>query len=362
MPTQLIDIADDLCSVLAGKRVRSQALSDFFGSASGIYYSNKSERQKALNDWRSQHGIPQACKTWKEAKKSSCNLEVDASQFIRSVLSAIPDDHGLISYQNIAGHSLSQNNQWNDATTCRPEKKDGWTLHFTLSGSGRYNCLREPIETGEGDLMLFSPDSYLECQRSEQCESWEFYWLLFQGDARVIDLLDWPEIGSGIYRLTIKNKETLNELRSVIDELTDINSDQGSFAERIRATLIEHFLLRCWQHVPTEVSHRKDHRIEDAIHYMEENLCNEICIEKVAEKACMSSSRLSVLFKEETGVSVMQWREERRMRMACDQLLNSNASISSIADNIGFQDSMYFSRSFKKQFGKSPKAYRDSFS
>jgi AraC family L-rhamnose operon transcriptional activator RhaR len=48
-----------------------------------------------------------------------------------------------------------------------------------------------------------------------------------------------------------------------------------------------------------------------------------------------------------------------RLRRAATLLLNIELSIASVAELSGFSDSNYFCRIFRKNFGSSPKQYRD---
>jgi transcriptional regulator GlxA family with amidase domain len=46
------------------------------------------------------------------------------------------------------------------------------------------------------------------------------------------------------------------------------------------------------------------------------------------------------------------------MKQACYLLEHSNLSITAIANSVGFDNGLYFSKTFHKKKGTSPKAYR----
>lgn len=66
------------------------------------------------------------------------------------------------------------------------------------------------------------------------------------------------------------------------------------------------------------------------------------------------------IFKRETGLRPMDWLNQRRLQMACQQLASTHQTISAIAESCGFASPFYFSRVFRKHFGQSPMQYRQS--
>jgi AraC-like DNA-binding protein len=74
-----------------------------------------------------------------------------------------------------------------------------------------------------------------------------------------------------------------------------------------------------------------------------------------------SPSTVSRLFKKITGRSFKQYQVWFRIEQACSLLVSMpNRPIMEIAEAVGFDDSLYFSRLFSKRFGFSPSDYRKS--
>ena len=63
-------------------------------------------------------------------------------------------------------------------------------------------------------------------------------------------------------------------------------------------------------------------------------------------------------FKDVTGDSVHKFLINYRMMRAKQLLANSDMSIKEIANQVGFNDNMYFSRAFKKHFGINPTDFK----
>ena len=63
-------------------------------------------------------------------------------------------------------------------------------------------------------------------------------------------------------------------------------------------------------------------------------------------------------FKLVTGITPHQWLLRARLRDAARRLATSRASITTIALDVGFEDLSNFIRSFRAEFGLSPRQYR----
>lgn len=82
--------------------------------------------------------------------------------------------------------------------------------------------------------------------------------------------------------------------------------------------------------------------------------------EAFAVKMGASKSTLYRKLKSLTGLSPGEFIRNIRLKHAAKQLLCNTGNISEIAYSVGFNDSKYFSRSFKAEFGVTPSEYRES--
>lgn len=98
--------------------------------------------------------------------------------------------------------------------------------------------------------------------------------------------------------------------------------------------------------------------IETAKAYIEEHLGEELSIEQICEDLKLSRTRLYEIFKKELKTGIAKYILRRRMHRAKKLLKTTEASIPEISMAVGFTDYNYFSRVFKKVYGKSPKSYR----
>lgn len=99
-------------------------------------------------------------------------------------------------------------------------------------------------------------------------------------------------------------------------------------------------------------------RLGEVIGALESDFKRVWTLNDLAEKACMSSSNLLVVFKEATGTSPIDYLIGIRLRNAAELLRSTDQSITEISFNTGFKDSNYFTRQFHKRYGISPSKYR----
>jgi AraC family transcriptional regulator of arabinose operon len=92
--------------------------------------------------------------------------------------------------------------------------------------------------------------------------------------------------------------------------------------------------------------------------FLEAHLAERVSVEDVSREAGLSPSRLSHLFRAETGQSVQGYLEGVRLRRAGDLLQRTSFPIKQIAAEVGFDSPFYFSRRFSRATGYSPQAFR----
>lgn len=98
--------------------------------------------------------------------------------------------------------------------------------------------------------------------------------------------------------------------------------------------------------------------IQKAVEYIESHFAEPLTLDQVAENSQLSSAYLSTLFKKETGSTFSEYLTLCRMNAAKRLLRHTSDSISSVAEQVGYPDSKYFSRVFSKAIGISPQKYR----
>ena len=110
----------------------------------------------------------------------------------------------------------------------------------------------------------------------------------------------------------------------------------------------------------SHVSDRRFNSIKKGIEIIEADTVCEHSIDEIAEICGVSGGCFRRLFREYSGKTPIEYRNEMRLERAKNMLLSSNASVESIALSLGYESSAYFCRAFKKRVGKTPTEYRDN--
>lgn len=96
-----------------------------------------------------------------------------------------------------------------------------------------------------------------------------------------------------------------------------------------------------------------------AIEYIDDNIQDNITLDKISFVCNLSQCYFSKLFKKETGLNFVAYLNEKKVIKAKQLLINTDKPINNIAIDLGFEDCGYFIRIFKKIEGMTPKKYRD---
>lgn len=98
--------------------------------------------------------------------------------------------------------------------------------------------------------------------------------------------------------------------------------------------------------------------VHKAIEYINENYNKPISVNEISSILAVDRRKFSDIFQEIIGLSPNKYIQKYRIEEAKSLLKFSTYSISEIADMTGYNDCFYFSKTFKKNIGVSPKEYR----
>lgn len=88
---------------------------------------------------------------------------------------------------------------------------------------------------------------------------------------------------------------------------------------------------------------------------------SSINITQIAKELFVTDSYLIRVFKQKYGISPLQYLINKRMEEAARLLQFTDAQISEVAAAVGYHDTNYFNRLFKKHMGKTPAELRQLF-
>ncbi len=154
------------------------------------------------------------------------------------------------------------------------------------------------------------------------------------------------------------------EITDLINKLIRICSGTEK-AKNIFADLsLKELLIRLVQsqhleQVYTESSEIQNQtRLHYVLNYISGHLTDGIVVNELSKKAYMSRNLFFKWFKEQVGITPLEFINNERIKMAKQLLKDTRTSITTVSLQCGFTDVNYFVRLFKKTEGITPAVYR----
>ena len=117
------------------------------------------------------------------------------------------------------------------------------------------------------------------------------------------------------------------------------------------------FLSRCYSETRNPMS-KTLIQVGETISHMSRNIAQPIALEELVSISGMSRTNFLRMFEATMGTSPINYLIRLRIAEASRLLRSTDQSVTEIAFDVGFSDSNYFSRQFRKAQGLSPRDYR----
>lgn len=128
--------------------------------------------------------------------------------------------------------------------------------------------------------------------------------------------------------------------------------------EELKAEL-EQWVLSIYQKLAVVSKDKAHNQMALAKAWILENLKDNITIEKIAGHVYMNPTYFCECFKTETGETVLDFVTRSRISKARELILTTNLKVYEISEQVGYADTKYFSKLFKKYYGELPSKYKD---
>ena len=237
----------------------------------------------------------------------------------------------------------------------RPNGLPDYQLLYIASGCGYFNFGNGFEKIGSKTVILFKPNEPQIYKYFTQ-DSPHTYWIHFSGN-NVDNLLKQIEL-TNTKTVKIQNDIGLKDFfKKVIFEFQN-RADAFSSAANNYAQLA---LIELSREIKNSKKKKADLEIENLCQKMRVYYYENISNNEYAEKCNMSVSHFLSKFRDVTGMSPQNYIINLRIANAKNLLTTTNYKINEISQLVGFTDSMYFCKRFKKLEGISPSEYRAKF-
>lgn len=241
-----------------------------------------------------------------------------------------------------------------------PNCRKRYVLHIVLEGKGILETGGKTYHLGPNDAFILFPhvEAYYE---ADAHEPWAYVWVGFDGVKSYMTM-----INAGF-----SEKEPVKEIPSAltarlcsyIEQMLD--ASQLTFANELKrnsylmlffADLVENY-QKAQQ---TEQNDFSSVHVKHALEYITHHFQERIRINELAGYIGVNRSYLTNSFKRAFGLSPQELLINLRMEKASALLQNTALPVRDIAAQVGYEDSLAFSKIFKKYTGISPRQFRST--
>lgn len=228
-----------------------------------------------------------------------------------------------------------------------PGRRNLFIIHYVLNGKGYYNG--KPVSKGQGFLIY---PGQAEEYYSDKKEPWEFLWIVSSSQEM-----------ETVFKKYNANENFIFEYNN-ISEIKKISSDIVSKKRAITDSykMLEIFLRIFNGHMSGEenINHKPSSEIylNFVVKYIENNIYKNITINEITELLGVSQPYLYKIFTKKFNMSPKQYIIESKISYAKKLLKTTDMSVTQIANSVGYNDILTFSRFFSLRENLSPTEYR----
>ena len=179
--------------------------------------------------------------------------------------------------------------------------------------------------------------------------------LLINCDASFVPQTAWDVLGEiPCFPKSDRTKEKIKNLFAVIEK--ESKKKDEFWSDIVKAKIAELLVLIVRESRETAPIVTQSAIVEKAVEYIQKNHKSKVTLEDTARYCFVSAAHLSRTFKKETGFGFCEYLNIYRLKKA-DMLLSDGKKhkISEIAELCGFEDSNYFSKTYKQMYGIPPR-------
>lgn len=258
----------------------------------------------------------------------------------------------------------------------RPVKNNFFELVLVKSGTGT-QCINYNFhDYGPGSIFLLPP---LQCHSFQIAQPSHFVFLKFTSHffrartsgsaahyawfkevARV--LANYNQLPGDLIRNNVDRQHLSTLVDMILRENKNYSDDSVSLIQSLMASVLE-ILLRNIRKGPFfEIPDpaNSDDRISSILVYINENITNSalLRVDELARRFHLSPTYLGEYFRKNVNVSLREYIIKTKLRLVEIRLLNSDLTLTEIAEELSFTDVSHLSKTFKRYVGISLSQFR----
>lgn len=239
-----------------------------------------------------------------------------------------------------------------------PYVRDHFLIHFVKSGSGKFLVGNMTYTVTENQGFIIYPDeiTYYEADRDNP---WTYKWIGFNG-GQIEGVFNNLGFKAQNPIFDVSDSKFVDKIFKHIEKANPTDMADQLMLDGYLYMLFSVMKPNFWEEpIKREINGSAKEYVESAIEYIKKNYSQKISVASIADYIGLNRSYLGSLFKKHTKMSPIDFIVEFRMKKALELFENEKLNISDVARNVGYEDAMLFSKTFKKRYGICPKEYRE---
>ena len=234
------------------------------------------------------------------------------------------------------------------------DKRFDYCLQYVAHGKGEFFVNDTLYALKKHDLFLV-PKKRAHYYRADRDEPYTIYYAHFNGKG-IQKFFEWIRLSEETPVISVPSEK----LPTLFNELITLckNTKRSNQLMLLSKTYeLLHEIAAHTERDENERHSRKQAVLDDVQSYIAERFSSKITLKDLANVAHLNKRYLCALFREQTGVSPIQYLIEYRISRACN-LFTYDYTLTEIAYMCGFSTLADFSRCFMRHIGTSPSEYR----
>ena len=233
-----------------------------------------------------------------------------------------------------------------------------FVLHYVVGGQGTFIINNKEFKISKNQSFVIFPNVPISYQQDRD-NPWEYYWVSFSG-LNANNYLDRCTFSLENPVLQIDSAEVIFAFKALSD-FKKISASKDlkalSIIFDIFSTIIEEKSKNC-----VDNNYHIKSYVAKALSFIEINYTNEdLSLIQVSKALSITPNYLSRMFKSIIKMPFSKYLILFRLQKASMMIKDTDMFFKNISFSVGYSDSLYFSRMFKKYIGMTPKEYQNNF-